>query len=214
MSRERRITLVQLAGRYNLPILEDDFVGDLRYDGRTLPAIKTLSPVGQVIYVSTFSKMLMPGLRVGFLSAEGPVLKHLVRAKRASDLTTSMLIQRTLHEYVTVGRYQVHLRRSTRLYRKQRDAMLAAIAQFLPDSVQVIPPQGGLFVWLRLPDRYTATELLRDAVRAGVEFAPGERFFPEPNEGKNYLRLNFATQTTENIREGIHRLGELLKKYP
>lgn len=212
MSRERRNLMVQLAARYNLPILEDDFVGDLRYDGRALPAIKSLSPAGQVIYVGTFSKMLMPGLRVGYLAAEGPVLKHLVSAKQAADLTTSMLIQRTLHEYVTVGRYQVHLRRSTRLYRKRRDTILAAIAQFLPENVQVIPPQGGLFVWLRLPKGYAAADLLAVARETGVEFAPGERFFPEPEEGTHYLRLNFASQMPEHIREGIRRLGKAMAK--
>jgi GntR family transcriptional regulator/MocR family aminotransferase len=113
MSVQRRRQLIALADRYNVPILEDDFVGDLRYEGRAQPALKSLDPGGRVLYVSTFSKMLMPGLRVGFLVAEGPFYDSLVRYKRVNDLTTSNLHQRALEAYVTVGRYQSHLRRTS-----------------------------------------------------------------------------------------------------
>jgi GntR family transcriptional regulator/MocR family aminotransferase len=210
MSAARRRALVRLVTRYNLPVVEDDFVGDLRYDGRTQPAIKALDPGGHVIYVGTFSKMLMPGLRVGFLVVEGPLFERLVQAKQVSDLTTSPLIQRTLDEYVTIGRYQIHLRRSKRLNRVRRDAMLEAIRAYLPADCQFITPQGGLFIWLRLPEPFSATDLLSSAMAAGVEFAPGNRFFSDPAEGDRYLRLNFAVETPERIREGIRRLGLVL----
>jgi len=209
----RRRELVQLAGRYNLAILEDDFAGDLRFDGRAQPAIKALDPGGQVIYVGTFSKMLMPGLRVGYLLAEGPVFERLVQIKNVTDLTTSTLMQHTLHNYVTVGRYQIHLRRSTRLYRKRRDAMLAAIKEYLSAEVRVIPPAGGLFIWLRLPEGFSSQALLILSLEQGVEFAPGNRFFPEPTEGELYLRLNFATQTPDKIEEGIRRLSAAMTDF-
>ncbi|KAA3657790.1 MAG: PLP-dependent aminotransferase family protein [Chloroflexi bacterium] len=212
MSGTRRRALIELAGRYNLPILEDDFVGDLRYNGRSQPAIKALDPGGRVIYVGTFSKMLMPGLRVGYLVADGPIFNRLVQAKQVTDLTTSTLIQRTLNEYVTIGRYQIHLRRSTRLYRKRRDAMLAAIVHHLPDDVQVMHPNGGLFVWVRLPAGISTDELLPLAISEGVEFAPGSRFFPAPEEGIQFLRLNFATQAPEKIDEGIRRLNAAIEQ--
>ncbi|HRQ38476.1 MAG TPA: PLP-dependent aminotransferase family protein [Chloroflexota bacterium] len=211
LSGARRRQLAALADRYNVPVLEDDFAGDLRYDGRSLPAIKALAPPGQVIFVGTFSKMLMPGLRVGFLVAEGPVFAQLVKHKRIHDLTTSAFMQRALDRYVTVGRYQAHLRRSCRLYRQRRDAMLNAIARHLPADVQVTPPQGGLFIWLRLPDGVSSLQLLPHARAEGVEFAPGTRFFPDFAEGELYLRLNFATQTPEAIDEGIRRLGAAIK---
>jgi GntR family transcriptional regulator/MocR family aminotransferase len=210
LSKERRWQLLTLAERYNVPILEDDFVGDLRYNGRSLPAIKALDPEGRVIYVGTFSKMLMPGLRVGYLIADGPVFDKLVQIKQVSDLTTSPLIQHTLNEYVSVGRYQSHLRRSVRLYRKRRDAMLAAIKQHLHLDVQVISPQGGLFVWLRLPDSLSAEALLTLAAQAGVAYAPGNWFFPEPMEGDQYLRLNFAVQKPEAIDIGMQRLSSAI----
>ncbi|MBX2999806.1 MAG: PLP-dependent aminotransferase family protein [Caldilineaceae bacterium] len=212
LSGIRRRQLIALADRYNVPILEDDFAGDLRYDGRTQPAIKALDPGGRAIYTGTFSKMLMPGLRVGFLVAEGPIFGRLVEAKRVNDLATSNLIQRTLDEYVTIGRYQAHLRRSCRIYRQRRDAMLAAIRRYLPSDVHVNPPKGGLFLWLRLPEKVSSLALLPLAAEEGVEYAPGSRFFPNPVDGEGFLRLNFATQTPEEIEEGIRRLGMALRR--
>ncbi|MGE5376804.1 MAG: PLP-dependent aminotransferase family protein [Bacteroidota bacterium] len=143
LNSARRRQLLVLADRYNVPILEDDFVGDLRYEGRTQPALKALDPGGRVIYVSTFSKMLMPGLRVGFLVAEGPVYDALVDFKRVNELATSNLIQHALEDYVTVGRYQAHLHRSCQIFRKRRDVMVAAIQRYLPASVHFDTPQGG-----------------------------------------------------------------------
>lgn len=212
LSGARRRQLVALASRYNVPLLEDDFVGDLRYDGRAQPALKALDLNAGVIYTGTFSKMLMPGLRVGFLLAEGPVFDQLVGCKRVNDLTTSPLMQRTLEAYVNVGQYQAHLRRSCRLYRKRRDAIVAAVKRYLPAETQFNTPQGGLFLWLRLPENHSSLALLPLALAEGVEFAPGSRFFSNPIDGEPYLRLNFATQTPEDIEEGIRRLGHVIEQ--
>jgi len=212
LSGPRRRQLIVLADRYNVPILEDDFVGDLRYEGRTQPALKALDPGGRVIHVSTFSKMLMPGLRVGYLVADGPIYDSLVRFKRANDVATSSLIQRALEAYVTVGRYQAHLRRSCQIFRKRRDAMLAAIDRFLPAGVQVDSPQGGFFLWLRLPEGLSADELLPLACEQGVDFVPGSSFYPDGADGKDRLRLNFVVQPPEEIEEGIRRLGKAIGK--
>jgi GntR family transcriptional regulator/MocR family aminotransferase len=212
MSAQRRRQAIALSDRYNTPILEDDFVGDLRYDGRAQPALKALDPGGRVIYVSTFSKMLMPGLRVGFLAAEGPFFASLVRYKRVNDLTTSNLHQRALEAYVTVGRYQSHLRRTSLIYRKRRDAMLHAIERYLPAAVRIDPPQGGLFAWLCLPDGMSAEKLLPLACKEGVSFVPGGVFFPHSPEGAQFLRLNFASQPPEDTEEGIKRLGKAIRR--
>jgi GntR family transcriptional regulator/MocR family aminotransferase len=209
MSTARRGQLLALAERYNCPIIEDDFAGDLRYEGRAQPAIKALDKGGTVIYVGTFSKMLMPGLRIGYLLAKGPILAKLTRQKKVSDLTTSPLMQRVLDRYVTVGRYQVYLRRSIRLYRNRRDVMLAAIRAHLPECA-VSTPQGGLFVWLKLPEGMSSSQLLPLAQEMGVEFAPGRRFFANPIEGEAYIRLNFAACTPEEIDLGICRLRDAL----
>jgi GntR family transcriptional regulator/MocR family aminotransferase len=165
-----------------------------------------------VIYISTFSKMLMPGLRVGFVAADGPFYDSLVSFKRVNDLATSNLIQHALEAYVTVGRYQAHLRRSCQLYRKRRDAMLLAINRYLPADVQVNSPQGGLFIWLCLPEALSAEKLLPLACEQGVNFMPGNAFFPDGTGGEHCLRLNFVIQTPDEIEEGISRLGKAMKR--
>jgi GntR family transcriptional regulator/MocR family aminotransferase len=214
LSLPRRRQLVALADRYNVPILEDDYVGDLRYDGRPLPALKALDSGGRVIYASTFSKVLLPGLRVGFLAAEGPVYDCLVESKRVHDLTTSNLYQRALEAYVTVGRYQAHLNRSCLAYRKRRDAMQAALAGRLPGRVSYLLPQGGLFLWLRIDgvaEAFSTDGLLPLACQHGVAFAPGSSFYPQGCDGSRYLRLNFTLYPPETIFEGIRRLGEAIR---
>ena len=212
LSGSRRRELIVLADRYNVPILEDDFVGDLRYDGRAQPSLKALDPGGRVIYASTFSKMLMPGLRVGFLLIEGPVYESLVDFKRVSDLATSTLIQRALEAYVTVGRYQAHLRRCCQIFRKRRDAMISAIKHYLSTDVHFDVPQGGLFLWVRLPDSLSADDLLPMACKEGVDFVPGSRFFEDSIQGRNWMRLNFVVQTPDKIEEGIKHLGNAIEK--
>jgi GntR family transcriptional regulator / MocR family aminotransferase len=212
LNSARRRQLIVLAERYNIPILEDDFVGDLRYEGRAQPSLKALDPGGQVIYISTFSKMLMPGLRVGFLVADGPVYDSLFGFKRLSDLATSTLIQRALESYVTVGRYQAYLRRSCQIFHKRRDAMLAAIHRHLPAGVSFDPPQGGLHLWLRLPEGMSSTELLPLACREGVAFAPGSNFYLDGSGEGGWMRLNFVAWSVEEIEEGVRRLGKAIKQ--
>ena len=208
----RRRQLLVLADRYNIPIIEDDFVGDLRYEGHTQPALKALDPGGRVIYVSTFSKMLMPGLRVGFITVDGPVYDSLVDFKRMNDVATSGLVQRALEAYVTVGRYQAHLRRSCQIFRKRRDVMVSAIRRYLPAGVRFDPPKGGLFVWLQLPGGLSSEKLLPLANEAGVDFAPGTPFFPDGNQGRSWLRLNFVAQEPAQIEEGMKRLGKSIRR--
>jgi GntR family transcriptional regulator/MocR family aminotransferase len=211
LSGRRRRTLLELAATYNVPVLEDDFVGDLRYEGRAQPAVKALDAGGQVLYAGTFSKLVMPGLRVGYLVAEGPVLDRVLAHKRAQDLTTSPLLQRVLDRYVTVGRYVSHLRRTTRLYRARRDALVDAVTGVLP-GVGLDPPSGGLFAWLRLPEGVSAHRLDVLAREEGVEMAPGGRFFPDPHDGDGFVRLNFATLTSEEIGIGVARLRRALER--
>jgi GntR family transcriptional regulator/MocR family aminotransferase len=212
LSSARRRQLIVLAERYNVPILEDDFVGDLRYEGHAQPSLKALDPGGQVIYVSTFSKMLVPGLRVGFIVADGPVYESLLNYKRLSDLATSTLIQRTLDAFVTVGRYQTYLHRSTQIFRKRRDAMVKAIERHLPAKVSFEVPSGGLFIWLRLPNGMSANALLSIACKEGVAFVPGSYFFIDHASGDEWMRLNFVSQPVEDIEEGIKRLGTAMRK--
>jgi GntR family transcriptional regulator / MocR family aminotransferase len=168
---------------------------------------RRLTPGGRVIYANTFSKMIMPGLRVGFLLIEGPIYEHLVNFKRVNDLATSALIQRALEAYVTVGRYQAHLRRSCQIFRKRRDAMIAAINCYLPAGIYFDAPQGGLFLWVRLPDKISSDDLLPLASQKGVDFVPGSNFFQDGHQGKEWMRLNFVLHSPDEIEVGIKRLG-------
>lgn len=211
LSEARRRKLVALADRYDVPILEDDFVGALRYSGQAQPALKALDSCGRAIYVGTFSKILAPGLRLGFLVASSPVYEQLVASKRLTDLASPSLLQRALAAYMTVGRYQGYLQRICRVYRQRRDAMLAALEENLPSGAYWFPPQGGLFIWLKLPRDLSTAELYPLAVEEGVIFAPGFPCFPGERE-ESHLRLNFAVQPPERIEEGVKRLGRALER--
>ena len=207
----RRRQLISLAGTHDVPILEDDYVGDIRYEGRSQPTLKSLDPDGRVIYVGTFSKMLIPGLRVGYVVADGPVCDLLLRSKRCHDLATCNLVQRALRDYVSVGRYHAHLQRSCTLYRRRRDAMLSALDRHMPEGASWVRPKGGLFVWARLPEGMKASEVLPRACEEGVVFAPGGNFHLDPAEGEGCMRLNFASNSEEVIEEGVRRLGRAMK---
>jgi GntR family transcriptional regulator/MocR family aminotransferase len=212
LSGHRRRQLIALAERFNVPVLEDEFVGDLRYEGPEQPTLKALDPGGYVLYVGTFSKMMMPSLRIGYIAASGPVYERLLTWKRIQDLATSNLLQRALERYITVGRYEAHLRRTTRLYRTRRDAMLKAMTQYLPEGIRWTTPSGGLYIWVQLPEGCSTNKLLPIAVEQGVAFTPGSPYFPEP-KSHNYLRLNFSLNPPEMITEGIRRLGLAIQHY-
>lgn len=204
----RRRGLLDLAARSDVPILEDDFVGDLRYEGRGHPTLKALDRTGHVIYVSTFSKMLLPGLRTGYLVLEGPVFDLLAEHKRVTDLASAGLIQRTLAEYVGVGRYQTHLKRSVRLYRRRRDLLASALAKWAP-RLRWNLPSGGLFLWLEAPFLSANQDLANLALGVGVRLASGGAFFPDGTPGSSWARLNFAAATESQLEEAARRLGSL-----
>lgn len=210
LDTQRRRQMVALARQYNVPILEDDFAGELRYEGYAQPALKALDTDGTVIYVNTFSKALVPGLRLGFLVANGPIYEQLVILKRVSDRSSSDMMQRALEAYITVGRYQAQLRKVCGIYRRRRNAMLAALEQFMPEGVVWQRPFGGLFLWLKLPDGMDAAALLPVALQQGVAFVPGSAFFVDKRPFPA-LRLNFTAQEPPVIEAGIERLAKAIK---
>jgi GntR family transcriptional regulator/MocR family aminotransferase len=212
LSSIRRRQLIALSGKYDVPILEDEFVGDLRYEGHSQPALKAMDPGGRVIYVSTFSKILMPGLRVGYIVAHGPVYEQLLRWKYLNDIATANLMQRALEAYINVGRYQAHLHRARRVYRRYRDSMVAALHRHMPAGVDWVTPQGGLFIWLRLPEGVDTGALYPLALEEGVDFAPGSLFYAD-GRASNHLRLNFSETPETRIDEGIKRLARAIRRY-
>ena len=211
MSGHRRRLLLALAERYGLPIVEDDYIGDLRYDGPREPSLKALDCGGNVVHISTFSKTLMPGPRVGFVLAHGPLLERLIALKHQTDLGTSGLIQRALEAYIGDGRWRAHTRRVSHVYRRRRDAMVAAMTHHFPPEARWNAPKGGFFVWVRLPAWVSSTDLYLEAIERKVAFAPGPLFFPG-RPAYPAFRLSFSQQSVEIITEGIERLGQALRE--
>jgi 2-aminoadipate transaminase len=221
LSRERRERLVTLARQYGVPILEDDPYGELRFEGENIEPLVVISArqngqqsgyfEGDVIYMSTFSKTLSPGLRLGWLVAPVEVIKKLVQAKQGADLHTSSFDQMMAYEVMANGFLDQHVQKIRETYRERRDAMLAALDRHFPDGVTWTHPQGGLFLWVRLPDGVDCADVLSEAIEQKVAFVPGTAFYAD-GRGRDALRVTFATCSTEKIEEGISRLGKAIFK--
>lgn len=211
MSLERRVRLAELARRWEVPLVEDDAYGFLRYDDAGLPALRAIDPEW-VLYVGSFSKIFAPGVRVGWIVAPQALVPTLSILKHGSDLDVTTTAQRTLSAFLDAGALPEHLARVRAEYRARRDAMLAAMEHCFPKSVSWTVPQAGMFVWVTLPPGKDAVELLRRAVdEEQVAFVPGAAFCAEgPGEAARCMRLCFASMPVERIQEGIARLGRLL----
>jgi 2-aminoadipate transaminase len=219
-SLERRKHLVELADRYGVPIIEDDPYGQLRFEGEHLPAVEVLDSQtrgnatcysGNVIYLSTFSKILAPGFRLAWVIAPPEVIAKLVQAKQGADLHTATFNQMVAYEVGHGGFFDKHIRNVCRVYRERRDVMLDALVEHMPSGVRWTTPKGGLFLWAELPNQLKSAEVLKKAVERKVAFVPGSPFFPNGG-GENTLRLNFSNATPEKINEGIARLGIVIKE--
>jgi len=209
MSLERRRALVELARERELLIVEDNPYGLLRYEGEALPALYELDGGDYVLYAGTFSKILSPGIRVGWLCAPPPVMEKVVLGKQAADLCTSTLTQYFVGEFFGEERWMDYVDDVVAIYRGRRDAMLDALERFFPAEARWSRPEGGLFVWVTLPDYINTTDLLAKALRENVAFVPGEAAFTD-GRGSHSMRLNFSAQSEDEIREGVRRIGRVI----
>ena len=207
---ERRKALAEMAAKYGFIIAEDDPYRDLRYEGEALPSISSFDEEGWVVYLSSFSKYIAPGLRVGAAAVpHAGLLRKMVIGKQSSDVHSPILTQAIVELYLEKGLLPGHLDRICGEYRAQMEAMLEGFACF-PEGTKHTVPQGGLFVWAELPEGMNATDALNRAVAQNVAFVPGTHFYPEGGH-ENTLRLNFSMQTLERICEGMERLGRAIK---
>lgn len=210
----RRRALLEAAARHQIPVVEDNPYGEVRFEGSHLPALHALGAEGQVLSLGTFSKVFCPGLRVGWVAAPHPAYEKLVILKQGADLHTSTLSQALTAAYIEEHGLDGQLARITRTYRLRRDAMVAALEEEMPEGVTFTRPEGGLFLWITLPGGVSARELLALCLERQVAFVPGGGFYPNGGH-ENTLRLNFSCMGEERIREGIRRmaaaLGELLE---
>jgi len=210
MPRERRMKLAELAAEYGVFIVEDDPYGELRFEGEDVTPLVVLHKEN-TIYLSTFSKTLAPGVRLGWIVDPEEVTNKLVQAKQGADLNTGTYVQMVVNDICQRGFLKSHVRRLRRVYRERRDVMLAALEEHFPSEASWTRPQGGLFLWARLPEGFDAAEFLKLAVeREKVAFVPGSAFHPGGG-GASTMRLNFSNAQPDSIREGIARLGRALK---
>jgi 2-aminoadipate transaminase len=231
LSEDRRPELVLLADRHGIPILEDDPYGQLRYEGKHLPPLVALDrqnvdhdrgySAGNVIYLSTFSKTLAPGLRVGWIIAPAEIISKLTQLKQGADLHTSTFNQFVAYEVARDGFLEQHVQLIRRVYRERRDVMLQALQEFFPPEVTWTHPEGGLFLWVTLPKGSDIQAIFKSALERNVAFVPGHSFFAQSTDdlSKNgrqtdrHMRLNFSNAAPEQLREGIRRLAEAVRSH-
>jgi 2-aminoadipate transaminase len=211
LSLERRLRLVELAAEHGVFIVEDDPYGELRFEGQDITPIFALHKEN-TIYLSTFSKTLSPGMRLGWIVAPERVISKIIQAKQGADLHTSSLVQCLAYDICQRGLLRAHVRKVRAIYRERRDAMLAAMEEHFPPEVKWTRPQGGLFLWVRLPECMDAEALLKVAIEEKVAFVPGHAFYPAGGDGRCCLRLNFSYARPEVAEEGIRRLGRAIRR--
>src|SRR5205085_224995 len=210
MSLERRSEIVRIASERELLVLEDNPYGLLRYEGSPLPTLRSLDDEF-VIYASTFSKILSPGVRLGWAVAPGPVLEKMNIGKQAADLCSSSITQYFVSAYFDSRPWEDYVRSLIEIYRRRRDVMLDALAEHFPREAEWTHPEGGLFIWATLPDYIDTTDLLARALEEHVAFVPGRAAFLDGRGGSS-MRLNFSGVDEDQIREGIRRLGEVVRE--
>ena len=212
MSVEKRRRLVELANQYNVLILEDAPYSLLSYSGQIPPAIKSFDTQDNVIYIGSVSKTIAPGIRVGWSVGSKQFTQLMVYVKMIDDLQVNNLAQRQVHCYISQYDFDGHLCQVRKVYENRRDLMLEAIRETFPEGTKVVEPQGGMFMWLELPEEYD-TEALFDKVFAeNIAYVPGSKFYAVPGRGKNCLRMNYATANEADICEKVRMMGKILSE--
>jgi len=211
LPNERRKHLLELAEQYDFLIVEDDPYRFIAFEETDAKPIKTLDAYGRTIYMSSFSKILAPGLRLGWIVAPEPIISKLELVKQAIDLHTPSLTQFIAAEAIRRGVVDRHIPFIKKLYKEKRDAMLEALEEYMPEGVRWTRPIGGFFVWMWMPEGVNSRQLLVKAIKRGVAFVPGDAFYPNGG-GENTARLNFSYPSIEEIREAIRRLAEVLRE--
>lgn len=213
LSREKRRKLLDISRRYDIPIVEDDPYGELFYDGVAedyLP-VKCLDGEGRVIYLGTFSKLLSPGLRVGWIVANGELVAKLELQKQSYDACTSTFSQFIACDYMKHGYINTYIDKMRKVYREKRDAMLGALERYMPEGIEWTTPKGGFFIWLTLPGEIDAEEVFKKSVERKVAFVTGDAFLPE-DYARNYIRLAYSDLDIDRIDKGIEILAGVLRE--
>lgn len=210
-SLEVRQKISELASKHNIMVIEDDPYKELRFEGKDIPSIFSLNKTGNVIFLTTFSKTVAPGLRVAYALGEEDVIWKMTVGKQSTDVHNVMLAQGMIDEYLATGQYEKHVQDICEIYRKRRDLMIEQIEKHFPAGVEYTKPQGGLFIWCTLPKKIDMDKLFKQALEEKVAFVSGTSFYYDQPTNDNHMRLNFSNSSEENIKVGIERLGQVIK---
>lgn len=213
MSLEKRKKIYELAKKYGVMILEDNPYGDLRVAGEDVPSIKSMDEDGIVIYAGSFSKILAPGIRIGYIVAPSAVIAKMTVGKQAADTHTTMFSQILVDEWMKTTDFEGHIEKIRQIYRRKLNLMCDLIDEKLGDFVKYVRPQGGLFVWCELPENIDMTEFVKRCVENKLAVVPGSAFMVEEGETTNCFRMNFSTPTDEKITEGMNILEKVKNSY-
>lgn len=209
-SLERRRSFMELIEKYGIPVIEDSPYAELRFEGESLPSLKAMDRQGLVVFLGTFSKILCPGMRIGWVAAHRRILEKYIILKQGTDLHTTTLNQMEIDAYLEKYDIDQNIASICKVYKKRRDVMLHALKREMPANTHWTHPQGGLFTWVELPANMNAVDILKKCLDENVAFVPGGSFFP--NGGGNHtLRLNYSNMPEDRIEEGIRRLARVLR---
>ena len=207
---ERRKKFMEIINKYNVVAIEDNPYGELRFEGEILPSLKSMDTKGLVVFLGTFSKTFAPGLRIGWVAAAPEILEKYNVIKQSADLQCSTISQRELAKFIEMYDFDAHVEKIIKVYGKRRDLMLENIKKHFPENISVTYPEGGLFMWVTLPEHCNTKDIMVKCLEGNVAYVPGGSFYP--NGGvDNTFRLNYSNMPDDKIVEGIQRLGEILK---
>jgi len=211
-SAERREKFMEIIGRYEIPVIEDNPYGELRFEGQRLKSLKSLDTKGLVIFLGTFSKTFCPGYRIGWVAAEEEILEKYILVKQGADLQSSTIAQREIAGYLEMFDLDLHIRDINRVYKARRDLAISTMQKEFPGGLSFTRPQGGLFTWVELPPHIDAREVLVRSLERDVAFVPGGSFYPNGGH-ENTFRMNYSNMPEDRLVEGIRRLGSILGEF-
>ncbi|MBT2675322.1 PLP-dependent aminotransferase family protein [Streptomyces sp. ISL-14] len=207
---ERRKRMIELANQYDVLVVEDNPYGAVRFAGEALPPMKHFDTECRVIYISTFSKIFTPGLRLGWICADKPFIDKYVSFKQIADLHTDSFAQRITAKYMELYDIEEHINKIKAVYKERCTAMLTCIEEFFPENITYSKPEGGLFIWIELPEPVDSRKIFAECLKNNVAFVPGTPFFPNGTKN-NTLRLNYSNMPKDKIFEGMKRIGEVVR---
>lgn len=211
-SLERRIRLAELSSRYNVAVVEDNPYGELRFEGETLPSIKSFDTEGTVLCTGSFSKIFCPGFRIGWIAGDKEIIRKYVLVKQGTDLQCNTIAQMTIAEYLNRYDIDAHIGKIVEVYKKRRDTAIRSIERYFPDCIKFTRPEGGLFTWIELPEGVPAREILEKCLEKKIAFVPGGSFFPNANR-ENTFRINYSNMPEDKIEKGLKIIAEVVKTY-